>query len=340
MVKGGDKEKMKKQIITLTAIVAILAAAIFAGCVEKETPVSTQTTSPVVTPTQTPLHEAKYIRGDIVQKKHNWTYPDIAHFILKYQSDIDSYKSTSIFSVDGIWTYRSEDESWLSREFIELDGIKVGHVDVSKVMSREEYMDGGGYEKEHATPTSTPEILSENTYIDNRGYAKVVGEVKNNLQSNINYVKLTATFYDAGGKVVGTDFTYAELDILKPNQKSPFEISSYPDKIVPDKYKVHLSYDTTGQSPYTGLVILSHSDKIDNLGYHKIIGEVKNNGVRASSYVKVVSTYYNAKGEVIGTEFTFTDPSEIAAGDSAPFEISSYPRKLRPSRYELQVEGN
>jgi ABC-type oligopeptide transport system substrate-binding subunit len=45
MVKGGDKEKMKKQIITLTAIVAILAAAIFAGCVEKETPVSNLTSS-------------------------------------------------------------------------------------------------------------------------------------------------------------------------------------------------------------------------------------------------------------------------------------------------------
>jgi hypothetical protein len=45
---GGDKEKMKKQIITLTAIVAILAAAIFAGCVEKETPVSTPPT-PVLT---------------------------------------------------------------------------------------------------------------------------------------------------------------------------------------------------------------------------------------------------------------------------------------------------
>jgi len=194
------------------------------------------------------------------------------------------------------------------------------------------------------TPTperKEPKILSMNSYTD-RGYLNVVGEVKNNLQSNINYVKLTATFYDANKKVIGTDFTYAELDILKPNQKSPFELSSYPDKITPewDNYKLHLSYDTTGQSPYAGLEILSYSDKIDDRGYHKIIGEVKNKGVRTSSYVKVVSTYYNAKGEVIGTDFTFTDPSDIAAGVSAPFELSSYPRKLRPSRYELQVEGN
>lgn len=191
------------------------------------------------------------------------------------------------------------------------------------------------------TPESKkPEILSMNSYIGNLGYFNVVGEVKNNLQSNINYVKLTATFYDAQEKVIGTDFTYAELDILKPNQKAPFEISSYPDKITPKWYKVHLSYDKTSQSPFTGLAILSHSDKIDNLGYHEIVGEVKNKGVSASSYVKVVCTYYNVKGEVIGTDFTFTDPSDIDAGDRAPFELSSYPRKLRPSSYELQVEGN
>jgi hypothetical protein len=333
---------MKKQIITLIAIVAILVAAIFAGCVEKDlgAPVSTPTSSPVVTPTQTPLHEPKFSQGDIVQ--YDTKYLDYATLILDYSPGADSYKMVDIAKVNGIWTYsRYATESWWPRELVE-DGLeyhKVDHVDVSKVMSREEYMDGGGYEKEHATPTSTPEILSMNSYID-RGYCYIVGEVKNNLQSNIQYVKLTATFYDAGGKMIGSDFTYAELDILKPNQKSPFEICSYPDKITPDKYKVHLSYDTTGQSPYTGLAILSHSDKIGKSGYHKIIGEVKNKGVRASSYVKLVSTYYNAKGEVIGTDFTFTDPSDIAAGDSAPFEISSYPRKLRPSRYELQVEGN
>ncbi len=242
---------MKKQtIITLTALLAIVVVAMFAGCTEKEVPVSTQIqTSTVTQPVQpaAPMPDRK-----------------------------------------------------------------------------------------------APEILSMNSYTDNSGYVKVVGEVKNNLQSNINFVKLTATFYDADKKVIGTDFTYAELDILKPNQKSPFELSSYPNKRTPewDNYKLHLSYGTTGQSPYPGLEILSHRDKIDNSGYHKIVGEVKNKGERTSSFVKLVSTYYDAKGEVIGTAFTFTDPSDIAPGDSAPFELSSYPRKLRPSSYELQVEGN
>lgn len=47
----------KTTIITLTAIVAVLVAAIFAGCVEKEAPVSTPTsiTMPPPTSTLTPL---------------------------------------------------------------------------------------------------------------------------------------------------------------------------------------------------------------------------------------------------------------------------------------------
>jgi hypothetical protein len=49
------KEKMKKQtIITLTAIVAVIMAAIFAGCVEKEAPVSTPTSITMPPPTSTP----------------------------------------------------------------------------------------------------------------------------------------------------------------------------------------------------------------------------------------------------------------------------------------------
>ncbi|NQE53084.1 hypothetical protein C5S29_05785 [ANME-1 cluster archaeon GoMg3.2] len=192
------------------------------------------------------------------------------------------------------------------------------------------------------TPTGTstkPEILSHSSYISGLGFFEVVGEVKNNLPDNIKYVKITATFYDAEKNVVGTDFTYTQLNILKPNQKSPFDLSTYPDKIRPASYKLKVSYKVSNEEPFAGLVILSHSDRIDSMGYHKIVGEVKNNGVSASSYVKLVSTYYDAKGEVIGTDFTYTDPSDIDAGDSAPFELSSYPRKLRPSRYELQVEG-
>ena len=40
----------------------------------------------------------------------------------------------------------------------------------------------------------------------------------------MNYVKIVATLYDNTGKVVGTDFTYSNIDLLRPAEKSSFEI--------------------------------------------------------------------------------------------------------------------
>jgi hypothetical protein len=36
------------------------------------------------------------------------------------------------------------------------------------------------------------------------GYFHVVGEVQNNAPESMKFVEITATFYDAAGKVVGT----------------------------------------------------------------------------------------------------------------------------------------
>lgn len=193
------------------------------------------------------------------------------------------------------------------------------------------------------TPTPTPEIkpaiLTTSSYFSNIGYYTIVGEVKNYLNVNVQYVKIVATFYDSQDTVIGTDFTYTELDTLKPGQKSPFELSSYPDKINPARFKLSVDYRETGVQPFEGLTILSHTASFDSIGYHKIVGEVQNNGFRQSTYVKLICTYYDSAGVVIGMDYTFTDPTDINKGDTAPFELSSYPNKINPANYELQVEG-
>jgi hypothetical protein len=189
------------------------------------------------------------------------------------------------------------------------------------------------------TPTSTPQILSYSNYTDNLGYFHVVGEVKNTLGTNIHYVTIVATFYNSSNIVIGTDLTITDIDILKPNQKSPFELSSYPDKINPASYNLTVNYGVTGSNPFEGLVILSQTPSFDSLGYHKIVGEVKNNGTRQSTYVKIVCTYYNSAGTVIGKSFTYPYPININSGDTVPFELNSYPRKINPATYELQVQG-
>lgn len=194
-----------------------------------------------------------------------------------------------------------------------------------------------------AETSKSPEILSHASYFERDNF-KVVGEIQNTLPYNIQSVKVVATFYDEQNDVIGTAFTFtsiAGLDILKPGQKSPFVLSSYPDKLDPSKYKLQVSYMRTSEESFKGLEIISHNSKVER-GYYEIVGEVQNNGERETQSVKVIVTYYDEDDKVIGTAFTFTSITgidTIYVGNSAPFEISSYPMTLNPSCYELQVQG-
>ena len=52
----------------------------------------------------------------------------------------------------------------------------------------------------------------------------IVGEVLNQAPVTAKFVEIIATFYDANGQVIGTDFTYADPSELAPNQRAPFNI--------------------------------------------------------------------------------------------------------------------
>jgi hypothetical protein len=74
----------------------------------------------------------------------------------------------------------------------------------------------------HANPISVP---SSTSFRDDTGAYHIVGEVKNNSPTDsTKYVKIVATLYDKTGKVVGTDFTYADVGVLRPEEKSSFKI--------------------------------------------------------------------------------------------------------------------
>jgi hypothetical protein len=62
-------------------------------------------------------------------------------------------------------------------------------------------------------------ILSSSSFTDDLGHYHVVGEIKNNSPTDsMNYVKIVSTFYDSTRKVVGTDFTYTDVDVLRPEK--------------------------------------------------------------------------------------------------------------------------
>ena len=53
-----------------------------------------------------------------------------------------------------------------------------------------------------------------------------------------------------------------------------------------------------------------------------IVGEVFNQASVTVNSVKIIATFYNANGQVIGTDSAYADPSDLAPGQRAPFDIN------------------
>jgi hypothetical protein len=69
------------------------------------------------------------------------------------------------------------------------------------------------------------------------------------------------------------------------------------------------------------LQILSHNSFTDSIGGYHVVGEVQNNAPTNARFLKVTGTFYDSNNQVVGTEFTFTSPSDIGPGEKAPFDL-------------------
>lgn len=94
--------------------------------------------------------------------------------------------------------------------------------------------------------TGKVEVKSQLKKISSGGNMEIVGEVVNNTTKPASYVKVTATYYDEQDNVIGTSFSYAGDTSSTPlavGATAPFEVSSYPDKIDTDNYKLDVNWN-------------------------------------------------------------------------------------------------
>jgi hypothetical protein len=187
------------------------------------------------------------------------------------------------------------------------------------------------------TPEVPPRISSHTSYIDDTGSISsfiVIGEVLNGMQANVN-VTVTASFYDAENNFIANASRGTDLEVLRPGQKSPFQIlrSWGSSAKGPSRYELNLSYRKTNRAPPDMLEILSLTNHTDGNGYYIINGEVRNSrGVRAL-FGAVICTFYDSGGNVFW--LSRTPVSNIDAGGKVSFELSSWPKKILPASYGL-----
>lgn len=191
-----------------------------------------------------------------------------------------------------------------------------------------------------ATPTPTGpklEFKSASDFVDGIDYWHIVGEIENISQDTLGFVKIVATAYDESGGIVDTGFTYIELDVLNPGELSPFEITIENNDAI-YRYDLQADAQPATSLPYRDLTILSSTDRVDDIGYWHIVGEVENTGDRPSEFVKIVATIYDESSQVVEVAFTYSELDTISPGSKSPFEVT-LESSDRFHSYVLQVEG-
>lgn len=188
-------------------------------------------------------------------------------------------------------------------------------------------------------PPAGVSVLSHSSYTDTIGAYWIHGEALNNTGSNVQFVKIVTNLYDANNTLVGTDFGYTALDILKPGQRSPFSVLVLDPPANLHHYTLQVEHRTTTEQPLGGLVVVSTGDRDARIsGARYIFGEVRNDSGGPARFVKLVATLYNAQGTVVQTDFTYTSLERLESGQASSFEMLVL-HWNGAARYEVQVQG-
>jgi len=185
-------------------------------------------------------------------------------------------------------------------------------------------------------------ILSHSSFIDTFGYYDVVGEVKNVADQPVEWVTVTATFYDSEGQVIGTRSAYTYLEVLLPGRKSPFKIveteSAVIEKIA--NYSLKVSFFQQSAGLPMGLQIVSNSSFVDKFGWFHVTGEIKNIGTTTANYIEVIGTFYDAEGTVVYAFSASPEPRILEPNQKASFElvVGDKSRAALILSYELTAE--
>jgi len=178
-------------------------------------------------------------------------------------------------------------------------------------------------------------------FVDKLGYYRVVGEVVNIGDKNIRYVKVNATFYNIGNTVIANRSSYAMLDVLLPGRKTPFEIvlGNKTASALVDHYSLSVSSEEyQGEKP-PSLQIMQSTTFIDEAGFQKVNGTVKNLAMSNATYVKVVATFYNPQGKIVGATYGYTKPPTIMPSHTELFELELGEKADNFSIYGLAAES-
>ncbi len=183
-----------------------------------------------------------------------------------------------------------------------------------------------------ATPTeeSKPiqkvetQIVDEFVTKDILGFMHVVGEVQNIGDVNARDVRVSIVFRDRYGFEVARDSAFVFVQILKPGDKSLYDLSSTSKRAVTfDEVMVDLS--ATTQDPIERLTVESYSNFDSQITTDLIVnGEVRNVGEQTVRRIAVAVVLKNEGSIIALPGYALIDPVNLQPGQTGEFSVSHF----------------
>ena len=166
-------------------------------------------------------------------------------------------------------------------------------------------------------------LLSSSSYMDSIGSLHVVGELQNASPEPRESVKIVATLRDPSGNILDSSFTYSEVEVLRPGEKSPFDVIFSNKQQVQNtqRYEIASIKGDVAQAKPANLKLDVGDSYYDSIDSAHVVGEVTNNGPGVSHYTKISGTFHDDQNKTVATGFTYTDPNDLELGQSAPFDM-------------------
>lgn len=188
------------------------------------------------------------------------------------------------------------------------------------------------------------QIVSHSSFYSTLNTYYVVGEVENIGDMATQFTKVTATFYDSSNQVIATEDGYASMDILLSGRKSPFLVmlNEWDGSLNVHNYTLSVSWDNYATGKALGLEILSSNDHIDTYGNFHVTGEIENQGTVKARFAKAFVTFYDSDGVVVGEDWDFTEPLDLAPSEKGTFdcELIYEQQVMKVATYSISAESS
>lgn len=190
-----------------------------------------------------------------------------------------------------------------------------------------------------ATPTLPPgtnvNVTNSTTFVPYEGSnsTHLVGELRNNSNVSVGFVKIHITFYSAENNVVKEGDTYACIHHLAPGMVSPFQ-NIFSNLPTPSwkRYELYLSWQTTSYTPLPMEVSNTHDFFDDQDAFH-VTGQVRNQYDRALSNINACVAMHDVDGNTIGV--WWDNVATLNPGQTGTFDVEVYFWKHKPDHSKM-----